>query len=301
MNHRRFNLLTRTADSDETSKLIKSYYSSWRTGNKMMNAPFVALYNSFKDEHLASLEGGPLKLYLYFSFHANNKTGQSWHSIQTIAKFFNTQTRTIDNWIKVLVEKELIYRERTDKLSNTTFLIPYSNAIIPQIPRKKHKSDDQALLDDLIHVIRNRESVYGEVVGVYHIFQWMMKKGKVTTEESVQLLLIVTKRKNGIVLGHIRRLSKLGDYGISEIDIEDIAVFNSNFIYNGEKVKGIALDPSAQIRLRKYSKDLLDLCEQLAEAEGIDFDSHFQVDYGLISDVLEEISDVENNEEQVDE
>lgn len=300
MNRRKFNLLTRTADSDETGKLIQSYYSSWRTGNRMMNAPFVALYNSFKDEHLASLEGGPLKLYLYFSFHANNSTGHSWHSIQTIAKFFKTQTRTIDNWIKVLVEKELIYRERTDKLSNTTFLIPYSNALMPQAPMKKHESDNQELLDDLISVIQTREGVYGEIVGVYHLFQWSMKKGEVNTEDSIQLLLILTKRSNGIVLGHTHRLSKLSDYGISELDVEDIAIFNSNFIYNGETVKGIALDPSMQIRLRKYSRDLLDLCEQLAEAEEIDFDSHFQVEYGLISDVLEGILDV-GNEEKADE
>ncbi|WP_186315430.1 helix-turn-helix domain-containing protein, partial [Bacillus subtilis] len=145
------------------------------------NAPFLSLFNKFKDEHLATLEPGPLRLYLYFAFHANNKSGYSWHSIQTMAKFFKTQTRTIDNWIKVLVDKNLIYRERTDKLSNTTFLVPYSNTVLRHAYVNKKEYNDQELLDDLISLIKRRRNVYGEIVKVYHIFQWVMKKGKRAT------------------------------------------------------------------------------------------------------------------------
>jgi len=282
------------SNTSAADDVVKSYYSSWRTVNSDTNSPFVALYSSFKDKHLATLDAGPLKLYLYFSFHANNTNGHSWHSIQRIASFFDTQTRTIDNWIKVLVDKELIYRERTDKLSNTTFLIPYSNTILFQRPTKKYESDSQELLDDLISLIKSREFLYGEIIDVYHLFQWNPKKDT-TVKENTQFLVILTKRKNGIIIGHFYELKKMTEYGVSDLEIDDLAYFSSSFQFKGANVKGIALNHLTPVKYKKNTKVLLDLCEQIVQAQGEDFEllPQAEIEYGPIATVLEETIETE--------
>lgn len=300
MARRRINVLANRPVSEEKGEVLKTYYASWRKFNRATNAPFVALYNSFKDEHLATLDPGPLRLYLYFSFHANNTTGHSWHSIQTMAKFFNTQTRTIDNWIKTLVDKELIYRERTDKLSNTTFLIPYTNTMMVLTPRKKHTVDDQNLVDDLVSLVKRREELYGEIIKIHHLFQWKLSKGKVVVDEdNHQFLLIMTRRKNGVVISHIYRFKNLSDYGVNEIEIDDIATFKSPFLYESAPIKGIAINPSIPIHLNKHAKDFSDLLEQFEQAEEVDLDIHPRLDYGLTSEILKDvIEEAETEEDQ---
>lgn len=291
MARRRINILINKPASEEKGDVLKSYYSNWRKFNKLTNEPFALLYNSFKEEHLATLEPGPLRLYLYFSFHANNTTGHSWHSIQTMAKFFKTQTRTIDNWIKTLVDKELIYRERTDKLSNTTFLIPYTNSIMLLSPSKNHKNDNQDLVDDLISLVKRRKEIYGDITKIYHLFQWKMnKKGKVAIEDDNRhYLLVMTRRKNGIVISHLYLFKDLSDYGVDEIYIDDIATFNSPFIYEGSFIKGIAINPSIPIHLSKNTKDFRDMLEQLEQAEEVDLDIHPKLEYGLNSELLKDL------------
>lgn len=89
-------------------------------------------------ELLKDLDEGALRLYLYFGFVADNDFGHSWHSIETISEYFGKQTRTIDHWIKKLVDAGLIYRAKDKKKSYTRFLIPYTDTIIEQKPNKKH-------------------------------------------------------------------------------------------------------------------------------------------------------------------
>lgn len=286
MARRRINFLANRPVTEETGDVLKVYYASWRKVNSMANAPFAALYNSFKEEHLASLDAGPLRLYLYFSFSANNSSGHSWHSIQTMAKFFKTQTRTIDNWIKVLVDKELIYRERTDKLSNTTFLIPYTDTMMPMIPSKKHNSDNQELFDDLISIVKRREALYGEIVRVHHLFQWKIKNGKAITDESNQMIVVITKRKNGVIIAHFHYLKRLSGYGVNEIDIDDVATFESPFVYKDKPVKGVAINDAISIRAPKNVKDLLDLFKQFDQGNDIDFSLHPRLEYGLVSELI---------------
>lgn len=131
-----FRVLTQLMSADDEQVALKSYYASWRSFNKDTEEPFFALYEGFKNQHLATLESGPLRLFLYFGFHSKNQTGDSWHSISTIAEFFNTQTRTVDNWIKTLVDKGLIYRVRKGHRSHTTYIIPYSDTLIQAKPKE---------------------------------------------------------------------------------------------------------------------------------------------------------------------
>lgn len=272
-------------NSNKPEDILKNYYKSWRIVNREANAPFLALYNSFKDKYLASLEAGPLRLYLYFAFHANNESGHSWHSVQTIAKFFDAQTRTIDNWIKVLVDQELIYRERTDKVSNTTFLIPYSDTILPIQPSGQHENEDQQLVDDVIEQVKHREFVYGKIVAVTHLFQWKKEKKRISTK-SRQMLLINTVRKNGVSVYLIYTFRKLTDYGVETLDIHNMAIFKSPFKYHEHSIKGIAIDP--EIPMFNGSNPLLDLCKEVGQAKDEDFSIHPEIQYGLIKNVLVE-------------
>lgn len=113
---RGFGLLKAISAKDDKDLSLKEYYQNWRTHNRSSKSPFITIYKDFKDkELLKDLDGGSLKLYLFFTFAASNDFGHSWHSIQSIADYFGTQTRTIDNWLKPLVEKDLIYREQKGK------------------------------------------------------------------------------------------------------------------------------------------------------------------------------------------
>lgn len=280
----------------EKNELIKNYYSSWRTANKTSNASFTLLYSSFKERHLSTLEAGPLRLYLYFSFSADNTTGHSWHSIQKIANFFNTQTRTIDNWIKVLVDADLIHRERVDKVTNTTFIIPYGDTWMNLAPSnsKIFKEDNQKLVNNLVEVVSKRKEVYGEIIRVYHLFQW-----KVTKKETLpkHFLLIITQRKNGVCISHTYEFGRMSEYSISELEIENIATFSSKFQYNNKPIQGIAIDNDSPIQLNNKSKDVSDIFDELKEADENDLKDHPEVDFGL----FEEFFTLESEEDESEE
>ncbi|MDP9729509.1 helix-turn-helix domain-containing protein [Alicyclobacillus sp. TC] len=119
---------------------------------------------------MKTLDSRPLRLYLYFGFAANNKLGHSWPSIETIAKYFGKQTRTIDYWIQQLVEAGLVYRERDTQKSSTTYLVPYGDTFMRQRLSRVFEEDNQDIFDNLIDVIEQRRAVYGSIVGVFHLF-----------------------------------------------------------------------------------------------------------------------------------
>lgn len=286
MTTKRFKLASKAFFYSGKDAAIKGYYQSWRSINQATKKPFAALFSSFKDEHLKTLEGGPLRLYLFFSFAADNQTGHSWHSIKSIADYFETQTRTINNWIQVLVEKDLIYREQTNKKSHTTYLIPYSNTWIKHSPPTKVDKDEQKSLDTLVNQIESLSPIYGDIVRVYHLFQWRMKNYSLNPDDSFQALFIITRRKNGILVGHRYDLNHSEHLSISELNIEDISLFNSPFLYKEESIKGLALPHDIPIERKANSDALLDLMKDLVESEEWELDEQPKVQYGQKDDVL---------------
>jgi hypothetical protein len=112
--------------NDEEMERLRVQYKSWKKRLSVNNASFFMIYTDFKDEHLSSLSGGALKLYLYLGFHANNFTGECWHSIETISTFFGNDQRTVKKWFHELEEQKLIKRiQRGYKWVANTFLLPY--------------------------------------------------------------------------------------------------------------------------------------------------------------------------------
>lgn len=301
----KFRLTSPLSDSDKADQALKGYYKSWREHNQESKSPFMALDNSFRDKHLSELEPGPLRLYLYFSFAAQNDYGHSWHSIQKMSEFFNTQTRTIDNWLKVLVEKELIYRKQKGNKSHTTYLLPFSDTLIKHPTPKKHDHDNQELLEDLIKKIKEQAFIYGDILNVFHLFQWTSRKGKpISRENSVQLLLIITKRNNGVLIGHIYSLRKSEHLSVSQLSIDEPSIFESPFSFDQSNVIGLALPPFPPLLTKSAIKDTLVLVKELAELEAWKIEDRQKLEYGIKDEVLpvvDEESTLEDTEETKDE
>lgn len=274
---------------DDDLDAMRNYYRFWRKNNTDMNAPFFALFNSFKEnELLKNLDEGALRLYLYFGFVSGNGEGTSWHSVETIARYFGKQTRTIDNWIKSLVDAGLIYRTRDHKKTNTTFLVPYTNTVVNAQPKKKHATDDQGLLDDLLASIARLSAVYGSVVKVFHVFHWGWNaRSNEISAPATNFLFIITKRNDGLLVGHRYLLRKSDDYGVSELEIEDVAIFESPFVYQDHKVTGVAVNHSNGLRKKKNVQTLIELMMDLAVVEEDELLQHPTVTYGLIEDFFD--------------
>jgi DNA-binding MarR family transcriptional regulator len=304
----RIPILGSSLDGDDELDALRNYYSQWRQNNTAMKSPFFALFRSFKEKDLLKdLDEGALRLYLYFGFVAGNENGASWHSIQTIAKYFGNQTRTIDIWIKKLVDAGLIYRTRDDKKSNTTFLIPYTDAIVNVQPTKKHESDDQDLLDDLLISIRRLSAVYGPIIKVFHIFHWGRdSRSKKVTEDAVttNFLFIITKRQDGILVGHRHHLRKSADYGISLLNIEEVVIFESPFVYKDSQVAGVAVKHTYRLRQKENIETLIGLMRDLSAISEDTLLQHPSVAYGRIEDVFitndEEPEELETEQEGED-
>ena len=299
----RIPILGSTYQMDDDLDALRSYYGQWRKNNSAMKSPFFALFRSFKEQgRLRDLSEGALRLYLYFGFSAGNDDGTSWHSIQTIAKYFKKQTRTIDNWISELADAGLIFRTRDGNKSHTTFLIPYTDAVMNIQPAKKHDTDDQAPLDDLMQVIKNNVAVYGRINNVFHIFHWGAdrKARRRPNPESIttNYLLIITQRSDGVLVGHRYYLRKSAEYGVSQLNIDEdeIAVFDSSFNYGGRPVIGIAVSHKHRLMAKESTETIIEMVQDLSKAEDDTLFQHQRVVYGLISDVL--TPDEEDPQEQ---
>lgn len=113
----------------EISNAYKSRYEEWKK-ESLDKSGFFVIFNGFAEEEdpktkktlLQSISGGALKLYVFLGLKSNNYTGEVFYSIKSLANYFDTSERTINNWIHEL-EKELhlIYRIQFDynKVSHT--------------------------------------------------------------------------------------------------------------------------------------------------------------------------------------
>ncbi|MCU4987328.1 helix-turn-helix domain-containing protein [Bacillus wiedmannii] len=109
----------------DKAKTLKKEHYEWRDMNFTVKNGFFPVFQEFK-KYLQSLSGGAVSLFIYLGLNSNNKTGECYHSIETMANFFGKSTRTISQWIKELEENELIVRIQPEFNSvSHTFLRPY--------------------------------------------------------------------------------------------------------------------------------------------------------------------------------
>lgn len=108
------------------AEIYRSRYKKWKE-DSLVFVGYFPIFQSFKEEFiLRDLSGNALKLYVYLGLHSGNKTGETWVTIENIAKYFDKSPRAVSYWIEELVESKLIERVQLKyNESAHTFLIPY--------------------------------------------------------------------------------------------------------------------------------------------------------------------------------
>lgn len=109
------------------AKYYMRNYSKWREENRKQNKGFFIIYNDFLENNiLKKISGNALKLYIFFGINSKNNTGESWYTIENIAKYFNKSERTISYWINELERNGLIIRMQLSVNTPAyTYLQPY--------------------------------------------------------------------------------------------------------------------------------------------------------------------------------
>jgi len=104
---------------------LRKEHSLWRDTNFINKTGFYPLFHDFK-KLLPDLSGGAVSLFVYLGLHSNNQTGECFHSIDKISKFFDKSPRTISKWINELEEVKLIERLQLEINGPAhTFIRPY--------------------------------------------------------------------------------------------------------------------------------------------------------------------------------
>lgn len=270
--------------------VMRGYYKAWRETNAELSAPYFQLYKVFKERDLLKLDGGPIKLFLYYGFAANNSTGESWYSVETIAEYFGVQERTVNKWNNTLKEAGLIHREKDNKMSHTTFLLPFSDTIRKIQPRRTHESDDQALVEDLIGTIEHYAEIFGPITNVIHLFHWGKKKnGSPSPTNTLNQLMIMTDR-DGILTGHLYTFIRSTDARVSKLNLPaNYCVFQSPYQYRNNAITGLAASHTIDLpHDGKPSERHVDLLQQLAKVDSATFWRDLPtVNYGKTPDIVE--------------
>ena len=152
---------------------------------------------------LPHLKDGALKLYLYYALVANNETGESWYSIDTISKKLGATERSISNWNNQLEDLGLIYRTSTGKKSKATFVLPLTGFALKMTIQQIEQVISEL---DLYGV-----NVYTKVFGKIQSLTKLYVKGD--AEDSVNEVLCV----------HLQKLTTVDSVEINRVD---------TFIYN---------------------------------------------------------------------
>lgn len=114
-------------ENDECRDLTTNF-QEWKT-QRLKEPGWFPVFAEFKELGLLrGISGNALKLYIYLGIHSKNLTGESWHSLSSIAKYFDRSERTISNWLEELKNLQLIERIQPNRTSSAiTFLKPYNS------------------------------------------------------------------------------------------------------------------------------------------------------------------------------
>ena len=115
-----------TLNKKTQARLDRENYRQWKK-ESLKNGGYFIVFNGFHSNgYLKKISGNALKLYLYLGIHSNNVTGESFHGIETISKYFGKNERTIYNWFNELVKLNLIRRSQLEFNGPAhTFIQPY--------------------------------------------------------------------------------------------------------------------------------------------------------------------------------
>lgn len=114
--------------NNRKAELLRKKYGNWK--NEAFNRfGFFPIFQPLKEEFfLKNLSGNAVKLYIYLGLASANETGETWVSINTMARYFGKSERTISYWLKELEESFLIerFQMKKDGVAHT-FIQPYGH------------------------------------------------------------------------------------------------------------------------------------------------------------------------------
>lgn len=169
-------------------KDLLTMFHSCGTGKSNKNFRFAKVDSNFVN-FLPYLKDGAVKLYLYYAAAANNDTGESWHSIDTISKKLSATERSIGNWNNQLENMGLIYRTSTGKRSKATFVLPLTGFAV----KMSASQMEQALTELNLYTSNEHTRVFGKVQSSIKLY---MKNE--ATDEINEVLCIHLKRVNSV-------------------------------------------------------------------------------------------------------
>lgn len=167
--------------------LLTMFHSSG-TGKSNRNFRFAKVDSHFVD-FLPYLKDGAIKLYLYYAVAANNDSGESWHSIDTISKNLCATERSIGNWNNQLESLGLIFRTSTGKRSKATFVLPLTGFAV----KMSANQIEQALTEMNLYIANEHTRVFGKVQSVTKLYI----KNEAADEIS-EILCVHLKRINSV-------------------------------------------------------------------------------------------------------
>lgn len=169
-------------------KELLTIFHSCGTGKPNKNFRFAKVDSNFVS-FLPYLKDGAVKLYLYYAAAANNESGESWHSIDTISKKLSATERSISNWNNQLESMGLIFRTGTGKRSKATFVLPLTGFAVKMSANQM----EQALSELNLYTANEHTRVFGKVQSAIKLY---MKNE--TTNEINEVLCIHLKRVNSV-------------------------------------------------------------------------------------------------------
>lgn len=116
-------------EQQHSSTTLNKLYNTWIEFTKNEKTGYFLVSNGIKD-YLPLIKSPAINLYIYYCYHANNKNGDSFVSIDTAAKDLGVSPKTINNWNATLSDLGLIRRLGRSYTSSITQLLPTSNFII---------------------------------------------------------------------------------------------------------------------------------------------------------------------------
>lgn len=172
-------------------------FHSCGTGKSNKNFRFAKVDSNFVN-FLPYLKDGAVKLYLYYAAAANNESGESWHSIDTISKNLCAAERSIGNWNNQLENMGLIYRTSTGKRSKATFVLPLTGFAV----KMSASQMEQALTELNLYTPNEHTRVFGKVQSALKLY--------IKNEAANEI--------NEVLCIHLRRVNSVGNTELNSVD-----------------------------------------------------------------------------------
>lgn len=173
-----------------TKELSNSYsFKDWREFNKERQMNFAIIPSGILS-YLSEFDNKALSLYLYYCLHANNNTGESWHSTNKCAEELGVTVRSINNWNNVLERMGLIFRESNNHSSVSTFLLPLTNyiSVFQNTTLNDYlKKHDEDIL---------KSKFEGKLKSVINVFQYRQNYDTKNFTELHNVWLLIFERKH---------------------------------------------------------------------------------------------------------